>query len=467
MPRLSDSMEEGTILKWLKADGEPVRRGDELVEIETDKATMTYEADADGMLRIAAAEGDTLEVGAVIATLLDPATPATPGDHDDQPAAPRSIGDQRPNGQGSPSTPSTAGVREDAGGLADVDPAAAEAGGDAAVAASTPTQAAAAPKTSPVARRIARERGLDLATIRGTGPGGRIVKADVLGEQRTQAPEPPPQVALRTAEPRQTTTASAPPPETPATAPTPATPPPPVATSRGGAQAKGDVSVQPPTRVQQVVARRMAEAKASQPEFSLLVEVDMLAATELRADLKHAASNSQAVPSFNDMVVKAAAAALRAFPRANGAYRDGAFEVYSRVNIGVAVAAENALIVPTVFDADVKALGQITRETRALAERVRAGAITPPELAGSTFTVSNLGMYGMRSIVPVLNSGQAAILGVGAIEQRAVVVAGRLEPRPRMGLTLVCDHRILYGADAAQLLARIRDLLQHPLRLAL
>jgi pyruvate dehydrogenase E2 component (dihydrolipoamide acetyltransferase) len=167
------------------------------------------------------------------------------------------------------------------------------------------------------------------------------------------------------------------------------------------------------------------------------------------------------------MVVKAAARALREFPRANGSYRDGRFELYGRVNVGVAVAAQDALVVPTVFDADRKSLGEIARETRALAERVRAGVVTPPELSGGTFTVSNLGMYGVTSFTAVINPPQAAILAVGAMTPKAVVRDGGLVARHTMGVTLACDHRILYGADAAEFLARIRALLEQPLALAL
>jgi pyruvate dehydrogenase E2 component (dihydrolipoamide acetyltransferase) len=179
------------------------------------------------------------------------------------------------------------------------------------------------------------------------------------------------------------------------------------------------------------------------------------------------AAGDQPAPSFNDFVVKASALALRDFPRANGAYRDGRFELYGRVNVGVAVAAQDALVVPTVFDADRKSLGQIAREARALAERVRAGAITPPELSGGTFSVSNLGMYGISSFTAVINPPQAAILAVGAMEPKPVVLDGEVQIRSRLTLTLSCDHRILYGADAAEFLARIREYLEQPLRLAL
>ena len=210
----------------------------------------------------------------------------------------------------------------------------------------------------------------------------------------------------------------------------------------------------------------MAESKATAPDFVIAVEVDMEEAVEFRKQLKAAAGDDPA-PSFNDFVIKASALALRDFPRANGAYRDGKFELYSRVNVGVAVAGQDALVVPTVFDADTKSLGTIARESRAVAERVRAGAVTPPELSSGTFTVSNLGMFGIKRFVAVINPPQAAILAVGALEPRPVVRDGEVTVRSIMELTLSCDHRILYGADAAEFLARIREYLEQPLRLAL
>jgi pyruvate dehydrogenase E2 component (dihydrolipoamide acetyltransferase) len=192
----------------------------------------------------------------------------------------------------------------------------------------------------------------------------------------------------------------------------------------------------------------------------------MDAAVELRKELR-AADPGGPAPSLNDFVVKAAALALREVPRANGAYRDGRFERYSRVNVGIAVAGQDALVVPTVFDADRKSLGEIARDSRGLAEKARAGKITPPELSGGTFTVSNLGMYGIRRFVAVLNPPQAAILAVGAVEPRPVVRDGELVIRTIMDLTLACDHRILYGAEAAEFLAKIRERLEQPLMLAL
>jgi pyruvate dehydrogenase E2 component (dihydrolipoamide acetyltransferase) len=232
--------------------------------------------------------------------------------------------------------------------------------------------------------------------------------------------------------------------------------------------AKGQVEVVELTRLQQTVARRMAESKATAPHFYLQAEIDMTAAVEGRGKLKAQAKEGEVVPTFNDMVVKACALALREHPRANGAYRDGKIELYSRINVGVAVAGQDALTVPTVFDADRKGLRQIASETRALAARVREGSITPPELSGGTFTVSNLGMYGISNFHAVINTPQAGILAVGELKAKPVVSgAGEIEVRQMMGVTLACDHRILYGADGAQFLARVRELLESPLGLAL
>jgi pyruvate dehydrogenase E2 component (dihydrolipoamide acetyltransferase) len=231
--------------------------------------------------------------------------------------------------------------------------------------------------------------------------------------------------------------------------PDPATEPAPAVTA-----AKGETTTAELTRTQQTLARRMAESRATIPDFNLQMDVDMEECVALRAQLPSPA------PTYNDMVVKASALALREHPRANSSYRDGRVQLHARVNVGVAVATEDALLIPTVFDADEKSLGEIARETRALAERARSGVIGPPELGGATFTVSNLGMYGVRSFVAVVNPPQVAILSVGSLEPRAVVCDGELAVRNTLALTLACDHRVLYGADAARLLARVRELLQ-------
>ncbi len=446
MPRLSDTMEEGTILRWLKRDGDEVRRGEELVEIETDKATMVYESDVEGTLALIAAEGDTLPVGAPIARVgggeANGAGDTAAGAHPPGDTTPRA-----PAGDTTPRAPTDDIVPRAP--ASDTAPGAHPAG-DPPISPEPATEPADGTghrvKASPLARRIAREEGIDLATVTGTGPGGRIVKADVSG-----AGSP----GSASAEP-----------SAPALAPLAEGS---LAPADAVATAKGTATEIELNRLQQAVARRMAESKATIPDFSISLDVEMDACVALRADLKRLASaGTETAPSYNDMVVKASALALREIPKANGSYRDGKLLLHSSVNVGVAVAAQDALVVPTVFDADVKALGEIARETRALAERVREQTITPPELGGGTFTVSNLGMYGIRSFTAIINPPQAAILSVGALEQRAVVdAAGGVAVRHMLSLTLVCDHRILFGAEAAQFLARVRELLEAPAALTL
>jgi len=214
-------------------------------------------------------------------------------------------------------------------------------------------------------------------------------------------------------------------------------------------EGRGEVAYEELTRPQQTVARRMAESKATAPDTAMTLVVDMDAAVELGA-------------AYEDLVVKAAALTLRELPRANGAYRDGRIELYSRVNVGIAVEGADALVVPTIFDADTKSLEQIARESRRLAERARSGELTSPELSSGTFTVSSLGAYGIRRFTPVINPPQAAILAVGEVSSQPVVRDGAVVPGHVLELTLVTDHRILYGADAARFLGRIREHLQAP-----
>jgi pyruvate dehydrogenase E2 component (dihydrolipoamide acetyltransferase) len=432
MPRLSDSMEEGTVLRWLKSVGDEVKRGDDLVEIETDKANMTYEASDEGvLLEIVADEGTTLPIGETIARIGAPTEAGANGGGPRREEQPQQTEEAPPEKAHAEEAPAPAPQKTAERPRPEPAPAPVpSADGDGRV------------KASPVARRMARELNVELERLEGSGPGGRIVKADV--EAAAGGAAAPPRAAPRAEEPR---VERAPAPET----------------------AKGEVEVVELTRIQSTIARRMAESKATVPHFYLSMEIDMTEAVKLRARLKEIAAEGQAVPTFNDMVVKACARALRDFPRANGAYRDGHFEQYSRINVGIAVAAHDALIVPTIFDADSKSLGEIAARSRELAEKVREATITPPELSGGTFTVSNLGMFGISNFSAVINPPQAAILAVGALEPKAVVDrhTRRVAVRDMMGVTLACDHRILYGADGAQFLGRVRDLLEQPLALAL
>ncbi len=435
MPRLSDSMEEGTILQWLKQVGDEVAVGDELVEIETDKANMAYESDVAGTLtEILVQEGETVAIGTPIAR----------------------VGGEGPDGSAELAAGPVAGeggaLRAGAQRPSSTPPTPTPPAGETAINAPQASAGNGRTKASPVARRIAKERGLDLGELQGSGPGGRIVKADVeqaassaggvdAGGPRTEAKPPP-------AGPPAAATGPA------AETPSPET-------------AKGQVAYEDLSKLQSTIARRMAESKATAPHFYLEAEIDMSRLVAARAQIKAGAKEGDVVPSFNDMVVKACALALREHPRANGAYRDGRFELYSRVNVGVAVATDDGLVVPTVFDADRKSLRQIASEARTLAQRVRDGQITPPELSGATFTVSNLGMLGIDVFAAVINPPQAAILAVGAISERPVVRDGEIATAHLMWVNLACDHRILYGAPAAEFLARIRSLLEEPLSLAL
>ncbi|MBA2763615.1 MAG: 2-oxo acid dehydrogenase subunit E2 [Thermoleophilaceae bacterium] len=225
------------------------------------------------------------------------------------------------------------------------------------------------------------------------------------------------------------------------------------------------MSATPPSRHQQTVARRMAESKATAPDYSLTITIDMTNCTELRERMRELADPA---PTLNDMIVKGAALALREFPRLNGAYRDGQFESYSRVNVAIAVATRDTVLAPTIHDADERSLGDIARRSRELIERARTGAITQPELSGATFTISNLGMYGVETFTGVISPPQAALLTVGVARNQPVVDEfGRIVARELMSATLTCDHRILFGAEAARYLARLKELLEQTAALAL
>jgi pyruvate dehydrogenase E2 component (dihydrolipoamide acetyltransferase) len=402
LPRLTETMEEGMIVAWLVDDGATVRRGEPLVEVETDKASTAFEAEADGVLRIIVPAGETVAVGTAIARLQQRGEP-------DQSANNPDSNDAGRDGNGSR--------------------------------AQTDCQPVAI-KATPVARRTARDHDLDLRDVQGTGPGGRIRREDV--ERAVAARDAAGAVASAAA----VSTVSA-------------------ARSVGkapvGTSAKGVTTFETLSRVQATIARRMAAAKSTIPDFPLTIDAEVESVLQLRDSLRHEGSGA---PSVNDFVVKAVAVALREHPRVNGCFQDGAFARHSRINVGIAVAVDDGLFVPTIFDADEKSLTQISREARALATRVREGTITPAELAGGTFTVSNLGMFGVRRFTPIVNPGQAAILGVGAAQARCLPGSDGVPLWRRFcELTLVSDHRILYGADAARFVARVSELLARPLSL--
>jgi pyruvate dehydrogenase E2 component (dihydrolipoamide acetyltransferase) len=377
MPKLSDSMEQATVLSWLKRPGDEVRRGEPLVEVETDKATVVYEAEQDGVMgEIVVDEGGTAELGAVIAKLIVDANAARRVEPGSAPAASGSNGEAVGR--------AVAGTRA---------------------------------RATPVARRLAGQLGVPLSVLEGTGPGGRIVRADV---RRAAAP--------------------------------------------GGAEPatfdRGRTDVVALTPTQRTIAERMALSRSAIPEFTVESEVSMEAVARLREDLRF--GQVDPLPSYNDFVVRAAALALRDHPRFNASYDEGRAQLFERINVGIAVALDDALIVPTLYDADRKALAEIASESRRLAERARARALTTDEVGNGTFTISNLGMLGVRRFNAVINHPQAAILAVGEVAERAVVAEGRLGVGTMMELALSCDHRIVYGADAARFLQRLRELLEHP-----
>jgi pyruvate dehydrogenase E2 component (dihydrolipoamide acetyltransferase) len=391
MPKLSDSMADAVIVRWLKAPGDVFERGEALIEVETDKATVVYEAESRGTLAaILVPEGATVAIGAPIARLAN-------GDG----ATDR---DQRP-------TPAKAEPERT---LPVASPAAAPPPEDGSNAGRS--------NASPVARRTAVELGVSLHGLTGTGPGGRITREDVQRSAETGAAAP--QFA-------------------------------------GGG--KGEVRTVDLTATQATIARRMVESATTIPVFTVSADIDMSLIKELR---RGDAKDSEDVPSLNDFVVKATGDALREFPRLNASYADGKVECYSRINVGIAVATDDALLVPVVFDADQKTLSQIAADTRRLAEAARRRALQPDDLRDGTFTVSNLGMLGVRSFTAIIDPPQAAILAVGGIRRTATEDESEgVAFRDLMTVTLTGDHRVVYGADGARFLARLRELLERPLTL--
>ena len=386
MPRLSDSMEEATVLRWLKQPGAPVAKGEPLVEVETDKATIVYEAEFDGVLEaILVAEGGSAALGEVIAQARSEGEAPAPRKRVEAAASPPA----RATATALPATGRTNQRR----------------------------------RATPVARRLAAELGVPLEGVNGSGPGGRIVRADVRSAARAGGTSLP--------------------------------------TGRGDRGAVTDVRLTP---TQRTIALRMTESRAQVPEFTLEAEIDMEAAAALRDELRDLGRDP--LPSFNDLVVKAAALALRDFPGLNASYEDGRVLRFGRVNVGIAVATDDALVVPTIFDADRLSIFEIARVARLMVERVGRRDVGVEDLRDGTFTVSNLGMYGVRRFNAVINPPQAAILAVGEVARRpAVGVAGEIVARYQMDVALSCDHRVVYGAEAARFLQRLKMLLERPVAL--
>jgi len=401
MPKMGDGMSEGTVLRWLKKEGDTVEVGDILAEIETDKASVELPADISGKLvTIKVKEGETVPVGAVIAEVLaegeqpQTAVPAPP----EQTAPAETI------------APPPAGktLREE-----------------------PPTQERV--KASPLARRIAQEAGIDLAMVKGTGPGGRIVERDVQQflASRQVAARPP------IVEPTRSTEAVL---ETPSLT--------------GG---------EPLSRMRRLIAERTTLTKQTVPHFYVTMDIDMSEAMALRERLNAALPEDAPKISVNDLVTKACALTLARFPRVNALYQNERIYPSSEIHIGIAVALPDGLIVPVLRHCERKTLRQIATETRHLVEKARAGRLTPEEYTGATFSISNLGMYGVDEFIAIINPPAVAILAVGAVQKQPVALEDdTVVVRPRMKVTISADHRALDGAVAAEFLRELKAILENP-----
>ncbi|RKS68824.1 pyruvate dehydrogenase E2 component (dihydrolipoamide acetyltransferase) [Actinomadura pelletieri DSM 43383] len=422
MPRLSDTMEEGVISSWQKQPGDEVAVGDVIVDIETDKAVMEYEAYEAGVLeKILVAEGETAAIGAPIAVIA-PAGGARPTADSAAPATapePEAKPEPEPVAETPASAPAPAPAARPSGGAA--------------------SDRASRPPSSPLARRLARDHGIDLGTLNGSGPGGRIVRADIESAIRDGAAAP----------------ASSP---APSAAPSPAPAAAPVAAR---AADDPDVEAVPLNRFRKVAARRLTESKREAPHFYLNREVDAEPLLAFRATVNEALAPAKV--SVNDLIVKAVATALREHPAVNVSYTEENLLFHRRVHVGIAVAVEDGLLVPVIKDADRKSVSEIGRETRELAGKARDGKLTLAEMSGGTFSVSNLGMFGVSSFSAVINPPEAAILAVGAVRDEPVVRDGQVVPGKRMTVTLSVDHRATDGATGARFLDRLATLLQNPL----
>ena len=406
MEALSPTIEEGRLVKWNKKEGDAVKTGESLAEVETDKAVMELVARADGnLINVAVAEGKTVPVGSVVAYI------GAPGE--------KIEGQGKGDGGMVAAKPPTAAASPSP---VPVPPSPAVAGGSDRV------------KASPLAKRIARDSGLDLQGVQGSGPGGRVVKRDLEGAGRAAPMQP------RTTHP--------------APAPTPVT--------RGG-PAFEDV---PLTQIRKTIARRLAASLGPVPHFFLTTEVDMERAAEAREALNQQVGDGARV-SFNDIIIKATALALTKHRACNAWFQDDHIRYWNEVHIGMAVAIEDGLITPVIKNADFKSLAQIGAEAKALAGRARERRLTPDEYTGSTFSVSNLGMFEIDQFTGVINPPEAGILAIGSIVQKPVVVDGAVAPRRRMRATMSCDHRVIDGATGAAFLKTFKQMLENPLAMLL
>src|SRR2546421_8855879 len=409
LPRLGQGMESGTIVKWLKAEGDQVEKGEPLYELDTDKVTQEVEAEASGvLLKIAVAEGEA-DVGTTIAVIGEQGEDVSAlAGATAQPAA------EAAQEEGSPG-PAREAERERgreataAEQVADAHPAEQGNGAGARI------------KASPLARRIARERGIELGSLKGTGPEGRVVAEDV--ERAAASPATP------------STTAA------------------PVPT--------GEVERQELTSVRRTIARRLTEAWQA-PAFQIAMSADMTRAQELHARLAERRQEGEPKPTVTDILTKACAAALMRHRAVNALWAEDAIELHPSANVGIAVAIPAGLVVPVIHDAQQKTIAELAAARADIVTRARENKLQQADLEGGTFTISNLGMYGVEQFVAVLNPPQAAILAVGAIERKAVPTDDGFEARPLMTLTLTCDHRSLDGASAADFLRTVKAFLEEP-----
>lgn len=439
MEALSPTMEEGRLVKWLKNEGDAVKTGDVLAEVETDKAVMELVARGDGVIRKRlAGEGEASPIGTLLAVI------AGPDENIDSLIA----------GAGAAAKPAANAVvsatTESAGATA-VPEAPQQSQGEASTppqqkAARVPAVAAPAPapagdgrrpRSSPLARRLASERGIELSQLHGSGPGGRIVKKDI---ERAPRHAPAPQPAAK--------------------APAPA-----AANQRAERfiTGEGDYQDVPLTQIRKTIARRLAESIGPVPTFYLTAEFDAEKASTLRSELKELGDDHKI--SFNDIVIKAVANALYDHPEVNAHWMNDQIRHFNRVHIGMAVAIPEGLITPVIFDANRKTISQISAESKQLAGLARQRKLTPEEYTGSTFSVSNLGMFGIDQFTAIINPPEAGILAIGGVEAKPVVIDGDIQVRQRMRVTMSCDHRVIDGATGAKFLQAVKMLFENPLLL--
>ena len=407
LPRLGQGMESGVIVRWLKSEGEPVAKGEPLYELDTDKVTQEVESELDGVLtKIVVPEGD-VEVGATVAVIESDG--ASPAPADGQAEAPREA----------PAEDSPADAAEAPAPAPEPAPAAAPPGADGRTAA-----APARLKASPLARRMARERGVDLASLQGTGPEGRILADDV---ERAASGAAAPAI--------------------PST-PSPALP-------------AGEVETVPLTSIRKTIARRLTEAWSA-PVFQLGVSADMTEVLALREQLVERLAEGDAKPTVNDVLVKLAGAALMRHIPVNATFTGEEIQRHPNAHVGIAVAAPQGLVVPVIRDADRRTVQEIARARADLVGRARDNKLTLQDMEGGTFTISNLGMFGVEQFTAVLNPPQVAILAVGAVKDEPVVTDGELDIAPIVRMVLTCDHRAIDGADGAQFLQTLVALIEQP-----